>query len=324
MSHNIDETTGQAAIAYVGATPWHGLGQKLLPGASMQDWRAAAGLNWEAKAAPVQFCTEGAEGNLNTLAGRKVLYRSDTGNGLAVVSDRYQVVQPADVMDFYADLCKRYDFTMETAGALKGGRIVWALANTGDGFMLPGKDNVKQYVLLSTSYDGSMATTGRLTSVRVVCNNTLDAAAKDAAQASLSHRSAFNAEAFRKALGFDQWEQFRTNAERMAQTPVSAEQAIDFFMQVYHGVRKDAPLSPTAEKSVERTVKRLAAQYLTAPGAELESAKGTVWGLLNAVTHDIDFERRARDQGSRLLASWFGDGNNVKAHALELATSLAA
>lgn len=322
MSHNIDQTAGQSAIAYVGETPWHGLGQHLDPSADMATWRKAAGLDWEARGAPVKFST--IDG-LGTLPGRQVLYRSDTKGGLAVVSDRYQAVQPRDVMDFYGDLCQRYGFTMETAGALREGRIIWALAKTGDGFTLGQRDRIDQYVLLSTSYDGSMATTGRLTSVRVVCNNTLDAAiARDAKPlVSLSHRSKWDADKFRQALGFDQWAAFQANAARMAQTPVTAEQGVEFFLKVYHGLLPSAIVSEQAQKSTERTIKRLAEQYLTAPGAELETAKGTVWGLLNAVTHDIDFERKARDQGSRLLSSWFGDGNQVKARALALATEMA-
>jgi len=330
MTANIDTTTGRAAIAFVGETPWHGLGQHLPENADMATWRREAGLDWEAQSAPVQYVPRpdtlpATSLGLRQLDGRKVLYRSDTKAGLAVVSDRYKPVQPRDVMDFYADLCQRYGFTMETAGALRGGRIIWALANTGLGsFALPGTDVVRQYVLLATSYDGSMATTGRLTSVRVVCNNTLDAAQGDKPLVSLSHRSTFNAEAFRAALGFDQWAVFKAQAQAMAATPVKAEQSVEFFMQVYHGLRADAVMSPGVEKSVERTVKRLAEQYLGgAPGADLPSAKGTVWGLLNAVTHDIDYQRKARDQGARLLSSWFGDGNAVKARALKLAVELA-
>lgn len=322
MSHNIDMTTGQAAIAYVGETPWHGLGQNLTPDADMATWRKAAGLDWEAKSATVEFI---APGGMGQLADRKVLYRSDTEQGLAVVSNRYKPVQPGQVIDFYADLCDRYDFQMETAGALRDGRIIWALARTGSEFTLPGADAVKQYLLLSTSYDGSMATTGRLTSVRVVCNNTLDIAqGRGKAGASLSHRSTFDPAAFRKALGFDQWDAFRANARAMAETRVTPEQSVEFFLKVYHGLTPAQIESPEAKKSGERTVKRLAEQYLTAPGAALESAKGTVWGLLNAVTHDIDFERKARNQGNRLLSSWFGDGNAVKARALELATAMTA
>ena len=32
MSHDLDESTGKPAMAYVGEKPWHGLGQELPPG----------------------------------------------------------------------------------------------------------------------------------------------------------------------------------------------------------------------------------------------------------------------------------------------------
>ena len=45
MAHMIDETTGKAAIAYVGKTPWHGLGQELTPGQDIPTWTREAGLD---------------------------------------------------------------------------------------------------------------------------------------------------------------------------------------------------------------------------------------------------------------------------------------
>jgi hypothetical protein len=62
---------------------------------------------------------------------QKVLYRSDTGAALQVAPQRFQVVQPRDVMEFYRDLPKAYGFTLETAGVLKGGHKVWGLAVCG-------------------------------------------------------------------------------------------------------------------------------------------------------------------------------------------------
>ena len=56
-----------------------------------------------------------------------VLYRSDNGAPLSIVSARYQAVQPKDIIEFYRDLTERHGFTMETAGALKDGRKVWVV-----------------------------------------------------------------------------------------------------------------------------------------------------------------------------------------------------
>ena len=58
--------------------------------------------------------------------------------------------------------------------------------------------------------------------------------------------------------------------------------------------------------------------------AELTAAKGTAWGLLNAVTEFVDHERRARSQEYRLDSAWFGQGASLKQRALDQALQLAA
>jgi len=88
-----------------------------------------------------------------------VLYRSDTKAPLSVVSNRYQIVQPREVLEFYRDLTEVSGYELETAGVLKGGRKFWALARTGQTTKLKGNDQVNGYLLLATSCDGTLATT---------------------------------------------------------------------------------------------------------------------------------------------------------------------
>lgn len=82
-------------------------------------------------------------------------------------------MQPAEVVEFFEDLVSLAGFTLETAGALAGGRRIWALAKTNYEANIAGQDLLKGYLLLATSYDGTFATTASLTDVRVVCQNTL-------------------------------------------------------------------------------------------------------------------------------------------------------
>lgn len=126
MSHMIDQTTGSNAIAYVGETPWHGLGQALTAGADLETWRREAHLDWTVASSPVLY----KNGELREWNQRKVLYRSDTGAPLSVMSAGFNVVQPADVLNLYSEIAKAGGFTLETAGALDGGRRIWALAES--------------------------------------------------------------------------------------------------------------------------------------------------------------------------------------------------
>jgi len=167
MAHMIDTTTGTAAIAYSGLAPWHKLGQQLTAGATIQEWTQQAGLAYDVLESPVLFNTP-ATSAPQAWPDRKVLHRSDTGAPLAVVSQGYNVVQPSEVMGFFSKLVDLGGFTMETAGALSYGRRVWALAKVSEGADIVEGDTVRPYVLLGTSYDGTMATIAKFTSVRVV------------------------------------------------------------------------------------------------------------------------------------------------------------
>ncbi|MNH46003.1 hypothetical protein D3C79_1086230 [compost metagenome] len=59
-------------------------------------------------------------------------------------------------------------------------------------------------------------------------------------------------------------------------------------------------------------------------GSHLDSARGTAWGLLNAVTEYVDHERRARSTEYRLDSAWFGQGAQIKQRALDRALQLVA
>jgi hypothetical protein len=94
MPHDIDCSTGKPAIAYVGETPWHGLGERLAEGQSIEVWIKAARLNWELKMLPVHYLIDGT---VRGMDDRFVLARSDTGAALSIVSGEYQIVQPKEV-----------------------------------------------------------------------------------------------------------------------------------------------------------------------------------------------------------------------------------
>ena len=96
MAHLIEH------MAYVGETPWHGLGSALSPKQPIEVWQKEAGMNWRIEDSPVHFKanTVGNLGSIYTFPEQKVLYRSDTKAALEVVSQRYQIVQPRDVLEF--------------------------------------------------------------------------------------------------------------------------------------------------------------------------------------------------------------------------------
>ena len=327
------------SMAYVGDTPWHGLGNQLPQKQPIEVWAQAAGMDWHIKESPVHFSIENIHNAsmFGTFEDQKVLYRSDSNQALSVVSSRYQVVQPMEVLEFYRDLTEQAGFELETAGVLKGGRKFWALAKTGHSTALKGNDVVNGYLLLATSCDGSLATIAMPTTVRVVCNNTLSIAVNNSENAvKVSHRSVFDADAVKQRLGVavSHWDQFMYEMKVLSERKVSTKEANAYFetllTQTTPQSTESTPsglrlLKPSTKPIIpnERAYKKLQAMYGgQGRGAELTAAKNTAWGLLCAVTEFVDHERQARSTENRLDSAWFGNGAQMKQQALEKALQL--
>lgn len=318
MAHLVEQ------MAYVGQNPWHGLGNRLATSEPIDIWIRQAGLNWEIGEVPVRYMVESV-GRINAILsypGNKVLYRSDTQAPLSVVSQRFKVVQPREILEFYRDLTEQSGFALETAGVLKGGRKIWALAKTGQSFTLRGNDVTQAYVLLATACDGSMATTAQFTSVRVVCNNTLAIALNGKSGAvKVPHQSKFDAQAVKQELGIavSTWGDFMVRMKALSERRINANEAKDYLTTVFSRPHPlNAPCLPN-ERSMSAALALFNGQ---GKGAELTGAKGTAFGLLNAVTQFVDHERRAKSPDHRLDSAWFGKGAALKQKALDVAIEL--
>ncbi|NRT58392.1 DUF932 domain-containing protein [Sphaerotilus uruguayifluvii] len=322
MAHLIEQ------MAYVGDTPWHGLGNELPARQPIEVWAERAGMNWTIEQAPVQYVVR-QSGSLSEICAfddQKVLFRSDTKAPLSVVGNRYHVVQPREVLEFYRDLTEVSGFELETAGVLKSGKKFWALARTGQESALKGTDLVKGYLLLATSCDGTLATTATPTTVRVVCHNTLSIAIQGATGAiKVPHNTSFDAQAVKRQLGIavTQWDGFMYRMRTLAERKVRSHEAMNYFLKVL--CQTDVTSDSAQGLSNERALKKVQALYDgQGRGAELTAAKGTAWGLLNAVTEFVDHERRARSTEYRLDSAWFGQGAALKQRALDQALQLVA
>lgn len=315
-------------MAYVGQTPWHQLGNALPAKQPIEVWAQKAGMDWEIKDTPVRYMTEqaGTLGSIMTFDDQKVLYRSDTKAPLSVVSGRYQVVQPKEVLEFYRDLVEVSGFELETAGVLKEGKKFWALAKTGKETALKGNDTVKGYILLATSCDGTLATTATPTTIRVVCQNTLAVALNGASSAiKVPHSTSFDPQAVKKQLGIavSNWDSFMYRMKTLSERKVKSHEAMNYFLKVL--CNTDSHVDPAQGLMNERALKTVQALYDgKGQGSDLASASGTAWGLLNAVTQFTDHERRARSQEYRLDSAWFGQGAALKQRALDHALQLVA
>jgi len=319
MTDNLDWSTGKPAMAYVGDVPWHGFGKNLPQGATIEVWIKEAQLDWQILRESVRYRFRN---ELLTMPDRHVLLRSDNGHPLSVVSDDYKIVQPKEVVEFYRDLVKDSDFTLETAGALDEGRKVWALARSiHTGFANPkaNEDEMNGFLLLATSCDKTLATTAAFTSIRVVCQNTLQFAMEEikgqpptkCIKVPHNHRFVENEVKTKLGLINTAWETFIRKVNHLTQIPIDDSKAKEFFEQLFLDPKSNKRLTNKAVLEIQS----LYSSFNNVYGQDLQTAKGTAWGLVNAVTYYVDHDRKSSNQGTRLDSAWFGSGAQLKEKA---------
>ncbi len=344
MAHQLEQ------MAYVGETPWHGLGNPLTQNQPIEVWAQQAGMDWRIESSNVSYMAQNERGQsiIMPYEEQRVLYRSDTYAPLSVVSQRYQEVQPKQILEFYRDLTEQSGFELETAGVLKGGKKFWALARTGQTSALKGKDVSNGYILLATACDGTLATTAQFTSIRVVCNNTLAIALKGQNSSTgvvkVPHSTKFDAEKIKQQLGISvrAWEEHMYEMKQLSQRKVTQQEAAAYFDAVFNNTslsiaeqdegiiqfyRNVANQNQSKEKSEPngRAMSKVMTMFNgNGRGAELSSAKDTAYGLLCSITEFADHERRAMSQDHRLDSAWFGAGAGLKQRGLEKALRMIA
>lgn len=324
MAHELDFSNARANMAFVGATPWHQLGEQLQPDAPMDVWLRAAGMEHTIQAESM-FYTHGED--VLAVPDRVVLKRSDTGAALGVVGAGYKVVQPAEVLGFFQALTEEAGFQLHTAGCLFGGKRMWALAKVGEDALVGKADTIGGYLLLSTACDGTMATSARFTTVRVVCNNTLSmaVAAGGAEAVRVTHRSVLVPEQVHAQLGIAtaHFATFVDAAKELTRIKLTETKAATFVGQLLLPT-----LAPTATLEQAMTGPGFASIMAlfngAGRGADLKTSANTAWGLVNAVTQHVDHHARATTTDNRLTSAWYGDGDKLKTAAFQSALLLAA
>jgi phage/plasmid-like protein (TIGR03299 family) len=321
MAHEIANINGVAQYAST-QREWHGLGQLMARGATVEEWQKQAGMDYEVKRGYVRFATEHGQAaqDMGKIEDKVVLFRSDNKAPLGVVSNSYKVVQPAEVLEFFRGWADQGGLTIESAGVLFGGKRYFATAKLGEGVDLGGKhkDKVVPYALLSTSADGSLATECRWTTVRTVCNNTLTMARGSAACHRTTHRSKFQADDARKSVEAANAEfgAFMEMARDLSMIKVNAEKAQDLTLRLFRQGKKDED-AVRASAGYNRVLGLFGGD---GKGSTLDTAWETGWGWLNAVTEYADQHIRSQSEENRIASALWGQGDDLKQKALDLIT----
>jgi phage/plasmid-like protein (TIGR03299 family) len=348
MAHLIE------TMAYAGATPWHKLGVPVSSDLTPSEIADAASIDWQVEKRPLYI--QGSDGSMIKVEDQFALTRTTDNRVFDVVGPLYKPVQNLDAIEFFSRFVSAGDMKMETAGSLDGGRRIWGLASINDGFTLAGGDRINGYLLLCSPHRQGEAFTVKLTSVRVVCNNTLTAALSGKGAAwRMSHVRDFDQsmkDAAAEALGLakSRLQDLKAKGDLLSHSIIGDAQRLieyvarvsgsdvlettiedsDAFEQLENltaGGILEASLRATEARQVtdsdlNRLGRTILESVMDSPGADLPSARGTWWGALNGVTHAVD-HLVGRSDDTRLTSAWFGQRAQMKAAALDLAVEFA-
>jgi phage/plasmid-like protein (TIGR03299 family) len=315
VAHDLETQNGKASFASFREPAWHGLGTVFTEEKTTSEMLAAASLNgWNVRLEDLETPT-----HLTSDKNYQYVLRTNpTDNSqtdiLGVVGERYHVMQNEDLFSF-GDNILDGGGRWETAGSIKGGRVVFgALALERETILDPNgvADKVKTYLLINTSHDGSIAIQASITPVRVVCANTLNLAlnttrkrggVKQSFKIRHTQTASGKVAVARETLGLAHkyMDSFDVMANAMIQQEVSAKMFNDIILAAYPKPEKD---SKGAFKKWENKVDVINDIYT---GEFNGMIAGNAWGAFNALTERLDWHRSARGGSNEsILASASG------------------
>lgn len=312
MAHMVE------SMMYAGEVPWHGLGTRVDSAPSSAEAIRLAGLDWDVMQSPVQVGGADVEGYMANV-------RSSDGKVLGITSDKYVPVQNCEAFDF-TDSIIGGDVRYETAGSLKGGKLVWLLARL-EGRKILG-DEIQQYLTFATGHDGKTPVRVFDTSTRVVCANTYQMALRGAKRVwHFEHASGVhdklrearetlaNARDYMDALG--------ARAEELYEQKLSRDNVDAILGQVF-GDESVLEGQPMKQKRIVMLKDRLMEVYTGRD--DLQNFRGTAWGMYNAFA-DVAAHARPTFAGAgakeRLFLSYV-EGNKLLASAQRAIEAVAA
>jgi phage/plasmid-like protein (TIGR03299 family) len=326
MSHEIES----AVYSQREGAGWTGLGQTI-PATAAHDPAAIAALcNAEYRVEKRNVCIEGST---KALQGYQALVRTDTDEVLHVASrSRYHLDnrQPVEIFEAFRDQLAQERLEISHAAVLKGGRLIAVSALLTDATITPNDGHaVRNYVTLSTGYDGIHGTAATVDSERVVCANTWRANLRNAmdsgkirairASTRLEHGTLADIVGNIDSIISAQ----KRSYDVLANARMDAAEVLRLFADVCKITVSDldktgADGKPLVSNKARNMLDALRASYVNAPGA----SQGTAWGAFQAVTHFATHVRTVRDtaqdgvNATRVAANLFGDSARMKSEAL--------
>lgn len=249
-------------------------------------------------------------------------YRTDTNQPLGVVGDIYHVLQNREVFGFFDHLIEEGEAVYHSAGVLGCGEKIWVLAKMPESVVIGGEDIIDMYVLLHNSHDGSSSIVAAMTPIRVVCNNTLTAAlgtTKNKINIRHTIKASEKLREAHKVLGLSN---IYTGAmtdlfEHLANTQMNSQKVAEFLDGLL-------PKNPETKfrTAGDKMREAILESYEISPGSQLATARGTAFGMYNAVTHYLDHVKEYESEDTKLKSIWLGNSGALRQKSLDILVSL--
>ncbi len=367
MSHNLNFNKENKEYSFYSLKekPWHGLGQVVQEAKTSAEVIKLAHLNYEVGLAKTyaavgdcispeysikcntairttvinnddRFPANRAEIYVGSVVpGYFTSYRKDTNEVFGLVGSRYTVVQNVDCFDFFDSIIGEGHAKFETAGALGKGERIFITAKLPSNIRMNGKDDIiEQYLLLTTSHDGSTPIQAMFTNVRVVCNNTLNMALKDCSNKVVIKHTKSAKDKLDNAMKLMKLhriysDQYQEVISRLAKVNVDLNKFTNFVTGLYlnanelllleknsYNIKTVNEISSNKKNKIDETI-----AYIN-NGVGQDVHRGTALWLYNGLTSYINNGMKYDSQEDKYLSITEGSSFKLSQKAFDLATSL--
>lgn len=284
MAHNLETNGKNNKVSFASTEKaWHNLGQIVDGAMTSQEAIELANLDYTVELTPATFCI-GKDKSI-VIPDKFATYRTDTNMPLGVVGNRYTIVQNKDAFGFFDSIVGGNLAMFETAGVLGQGERIFVSAKMPEVIQIKGTDDITEvYVLLTSSHDGSGSVIAAVTPVRVVCQNTLNAALKNTiSRVAIRHTTSASKklENAHKLLGISH--KYVTEVNEMFNSLATKTITDAKVRELVENLFKSEKEESTRIKNIREAVMT---SYFSGVGQN--QIIGTAWGAYNGITHYLD------------------------------------
>lgn len=321
MAHliNFNDKKGTYSFASNSEKAWHGLGQVVDKAMTAAEAIELANLDYEVEKTTIHARIESQDGVTlyQPFEDKFATYRKDTQETLGIVGGRYEIVQNKDAFGFFDAIIDEGEAVFETAGALGKGERIFVTAKLPEDMLVAGEE-CNKYIILTNSHDGTSSIIAGFTSVRIVCNNTLQAALKGLTNKVLiEHRTGAKerlAEAYKVMnIGSRYMTEVQEVFNQMAKKPITDEILQNYIVNVMKPEYKALKSKEEEEKISTRFKNQVTSIYefaLSHPTQQTDATRGTLWGAYNAISGYYNYIQKYKNEEQKFTSQMFGNANN--------------